>query len=221
MSQSGLAKKSIRAASFPVRSGEKVEITFATPLHLTALHRTVQSWARYVRQETNPIKLDSAELAVLAVRRWREGLAKRRTAKNLQEIKDHIQDNPHAEVAVLILAQASWQQGSSLVGLCHFRRTWCNNLFIDFLAVHPSISGNRTSPLGGVGTGVLHYVTKVASEIDAGVIWGEATQNSVFFYRKVFERDSMNDLIYVEKSDYTAFRDRVENKWSAAEVHKQ
>ncbi len=202
-----------RIGSFPVASGKVVELAYATAEKRQALGRAVRRWGDALRSGANPVKLDAVELANLAFRRWCEGLSKRRIAGTLQDIKDHIQDNPHAEVSVLLLARASWLRHRSLVGLCHFRRTWANNLFIDFLAAHPSIAGERESPLGGLGTGMLHHIMVVAEEIHAGAIWGEATQNSVWFYRKIFERPEMGDLIYLAPPEYAAFRKKVEEKW--------
>lgn len=183
--------------------------------------RGLQRWTRYIRPgDANPNKRDAAELTKLALRRWREGRAKRFVANTIEDVKDLIRDNPNVEVAALVLAKTPWFRRATTVGTCHFRRTWCNNVCVDFLTVHPLIVGNRASPIRGVGTGLLYYVTCVANEIDANNVWLEATQNSAPFYKKVFGRRSkVGDLLVLTKAEYNAFRVQTESKYkNVAEV---
>lgn len=191
---------------YTLAPGKTLRFSFATPKDC----RVVSSWKKSARKKPNPVVVDAIELAVLGVRRWREAMAKRRVANSVQDIRDFIQDNPHAEVAALLVAKAPWLQKKTLVGLCHFRRTWSNNIYIDFLTVHPLIVRNPKSPLRGVGTALLFFLSCIAAEIGAKVIWGEATQNSAGFYRKIFGREDIKDLIYVTEAEYKAFKNRVE-----------
>ncbi len=197
---------------FPVAPGKLLKFVFATRRDMKGL----QSWKEAVRGKNNPILLDAVELATIAFRRWREAKAKGRVANSIQEIKDFIQDNPHAEVAVLVLAKAPWLRKRTLLGLCHFRRTWSNNIYIDLLTSHPLIARNLDSPVRGVGTALLFFVSSVAGEVGAKAIWGEATQNSAHFYRKVFGRSDIKDLINLSEAEYTAFKKRIEEKLQSA-----
>lgn len=165
-------------------------------------------WLRSARRGSNPRVMDAAELATLAFRRWREVLVKR-VANDSADLIDRIKDNPHVEVTVLILIRAPWLRTNKLVGMCHLRRTWCNNVYIDFLTVHPRTLAGHNRPVKGIGTALLYFVTCIAKEIDAASIWGEATQNSAEFYQKVFSKPGIKDLIFLNKKDYTSFRDRI------------
>lgn len=164
-----------------------------------------RKWLKSANLGSNPNMMDAAELATLAFRRWREAVAKKRAATCRKDITDIITDNPHAEVTVLVVVKAPWLRNKP-VGFCHLRRTWCNNIYIDFLTVHPAHLGK----LSGVGTALLYFVSCLAAEIGAEVIWGETTQNSVEFYRRVFNKPGTKDLILLEKSDYTSFMDRIQ-----------
>jgi hypothetical protein len=172
-------------------------------------------WLKSAKLGSNPNVIDSAELATLAFRRWREALAKKRVANCIQDVVDFIRDNPHSEVSVLVLIKAPWLRNKKPVGLCHVRRTWCNNIYIDFLTVHPAVLAIPRRKVPGVGTALLYFVSCLAKEINAETIWGEATQNSVEFYRKLFNKPSTKDLIFLERRDYAEFIDRVEGDSSA------
>lgn len=193
---------------FPVAPGKNLKFVYATRRDTKGL----QSWRDAVHGKNNPILLDAVELATLAFRRWREAKTKGRVASSIQEIKDFIQDNPHAEVAVLILAKAPWLRKRTLLGLCHFHRTWANNLYIDLLTSHPLIARNLHSPIRGVGTALLYFVSGVGAEIGAKAIWGEATQNSAHFYRKVLGRSDVDDRFYLSETEYLEFKSRIEKK---------
>jgi hypothetical protein len=145
--------------------------------------------------------------------RWDEARARQRAASSIEEIQEFIQNNPHAEVAVMILAKAPWvrkKQLNTLVGLCTLRRTWANNIFIDFLSAHPRLTHNPRSPIRGVGTALMYAIATVGAAIGAKAIWGEATQNSAPFYAKLFGRLDMKDLLYLTDAEYTAFRTKVD-----------
>lgn len=189
--------------SFPIEKGRSLEFAFAKRRD----ERAFSKWLKSAPSASNPKVLDAMELGKLAFSRWKEALGKRRVADCVEDIKDYIDDSSEAEVSVLILVRARWLRGRNLVGLCLFRRTWCNNIYIDFLTKHPSLVVKRRKPLRGVGTALLYFITYVAAEIEAGAVWGEATQNSAKFYRKVFAKPEIKDLIFLTEEDYTAFKD--------------
>jgi hypothetical protein len=196
--------------SFALPTGKNLEFVFATKRDDMLFRR----WAKSARRGSIPRVVDALELATLSFRRWREECVKGRIANSFDEIQEFIQDNPHAEVAVLILAKAPWLRSGSLVGLCHCRRTWCNNIYIDFLTVHPRLV--RSKSVRGVGTALLYVVTSLAAKLDAGVVWGEATQNSHKFYRRVFGIEDIRDLILLGKTEYMAFQSQVKEKQQAS-----
>jgi N-acetylglutamate synthase-like GNAT family acetyltransferase len=178
--------------------------------------RAFRAWLRSAETSSNPNVQDALELCTLAFRRWREEKAKGRVTESIEDIKDFIQDNPYAEVSQLVLARAPWLKNGTLVGLCHFHRTWSNNVYIDFLAMHPRLVRKRAAPLRGVGTALLYYVACVAAEIDADAIWGETTQNSAPFYRRAFGRQDIRDMLYLKREDYKEFKARIEEKLKPA-----
>jgi len=189
---------------FPIDTQREFVFAFATLKDDQAF----RIWLRSAHLGSNPRVMDAAELATLAFRRWREALVKKRVANDSADLIDRIRDNPHVEVTVLVLIRAPWLRTNKLVGMCHLRRTWCNNVYIDFLTVHPRALAGRNRP-EGIGTALLYFVTCIAKEINAASIWGEATQNSATFYQKVFSKPGIKDLIFLKKKDYTSFSDRI------------
>lgn len=51
---------------------------------------------------------------------------------------------------------------------------------------------------------MLWYLCLVGERIDAGMVWGEATQTSCSFYSHVFNKN-IRDLIVLEKAEYVDF----------------
>ena len=191
---------------FQIDGGKKLEFVFAKRND----HRLFNRWVKSANPGSNPNVLNAMELATLAFRRWKEAHKEGQVAHSVQDIKDYIRNNPHEEITILILVRARWLKDRTLAGLCHFRRTWCNNIFIDFLTRHPSLVRKpTTSKIRGVGTALLYFVTSVAAEIEAGAVWGEATQNSAEFYKGAFEKPNIKDLFFLKKKDYTAYVKRI------------
>lgn len=161
----------------------------------------------------HPAERDAVEFAESAYMRWKAYKNRDNYAYSIQDIKDFIKDNPNAEVANFVLLKWDLEVPSSVLGLCHFRRTWCNNLIIDYLVVHPTIAKPDRITIKGVGTSLLYYIAKVSTEIDVKYIWGEATQNSYTFYNKLFEINSIRDLILVKKRKYITFFNTISEKY--------
>ncbi len=167
-----------------------------------SLRDALGGWTSLVKNEQSPIPRDAAELAQLAYQRWayyRRGLS---VASTLKDLRTKINDNPHAEVAVLLLAKSDTRFRSvqmNVVALCLLRRTWYNNLYIDFLAKHPR------APFASAGGAVLWHISKVAKSIGAHAIWGETTQNSVGYYKRVLGKKRMTDLLFLKRKEYEAF----------------
>ena len=100
---------------------------------------------------------------------------------SIDELKRRIAADPDAEVALMAVIKADWFPGPGVLGVCHFRRTWCNNLFVDFLTTQPEVASRSGARVFGVGTWLLASVVQVAEEIQAAAIWGEATKSSASF----------------------------------------
>ncbi|MBI3490885.1 MAG: hypothetical protein HY047_03705 [Acidobacteria bacterium] len=201
--------------SYPL--DDKRHITFVAAARRDS--KMLKAWDEAARGESNPIRRDAADLAHLAFRRWREARAGLYVASTLREIQASTQNNPYAEVAVLILAKGEFLRNGRLAGLCFFRRTWCNNILIDFLAVHPLLAQNPDAPVRGVGFALLYFVAHVAESLRARAIWGEATQNSAKFYAGIFKK-RVRDLFYVTQLKYVAFRSELEAKLRERSKHR-
>jgi len=157
----------------------------------------LDEWRESLGDDTNPIRIDAVNFATLACKRFSAHSPFENYVHDIAEIADFLRDNPYSEVANLVAVAADWFPTSRILGLAHFRRTWSNNLILDYLAVHPLIARpNKDSPLivRGVGTALLFFLCSLARRYECGCIWGEATQNSCDFYQKVFNLDSVKDL---------------------------
>lgn len=195
--------------TFQLPAGPLVFTAVGTkPYQSKAIRRALESWQKLVRSDPNPIARDAAELARLAYGKWAYYRSALEIGATLKDVVAKIRDNPNAEVAVLLLAKAPQLRDRRIrmriAGVCLFRRTWCNNVFIDFLARHP------LDPVKGAGTALLCYVARIASVIDADAIWGETTQNSAGYYAKAFGEPEIKDLLYVGREKYQAFWKRTE-----------
>jgi hypothetical protein len=207
-------KGSQQNQSIPVRAGS-VEIFYAgNPAQVTHLHGEIDRWQGAIHGNPSPAQRDSLELALYAIRRWQEAHKLDRTAKSVKLLKDMIKDNPRGEVRVLGVARATWLRAHRTVGVCSFRRTWCNNIALDVIAAHPVLDERENSPIAGLGTGLIHHVCLVAESIEAYAIWGECTQNSRDFYAAFGDRPPVaQDLIVLSAEDYKPLKIKIETKW--------
>lgn len=119
-----------------------------------------------------------------------------------------IRNNPHEEVQLLVLGKSKIPD-AAMAGLCLFRRTWCNNVAVDLLAVHPREVASERQRFKGLGPCLLWYVAEFAEELEAESLWLEATQNSATFYERAFELKGVKDLVVLDRNQYTLFRDSV------------
>lgn len=168
--------------------------------------RSLQSWQRAAKGIANPSARDSADLAKAAFAKWIRCRRERRAANSLREAVDLVRNNPHEEVGMLVLAKSTLA-GAAMAGVCHFRRTWCNNVMVDFLAVHPREVRSEQSRFKGLGSCLLWYVAEFADELEAETLWLEATQNSAPAYQRIFGLEAVKDLVVLSRSQYTVFRD--------------
>ncbi|RXH55776.1 hypothetical protein GRAN_2633 [Granulicella sibirica] len=207
---------------FEVRGG-RVQVVYASgEPELKALKEEIGRWEGSIGNDPSPPQQDSLELARYAVRRWGEAYKQKPqkgTAHTMERLKQMIVNNPRSDVRMLALAQVGWLQGEKTVGVCMFRRTWCNNIALEVVAAHPGLDEKKESPISGLGTGFLHHVSSVAETISASAIWGECTQNSAEFY-KVFvdQPEHLKDLIILPKEQYQEIRLSIETIWKGRDT---
>lgn len=176
----------------------------------------LKQWRSSIANDRHPIRRDSVDFAALACKRFTANSSVENYAQCVKDIEVHIQNNPHSEVANLVLVKCDWFPESSVIGVVHFRRTWCNNIILDYLASHP---WSAAPPVGfptrvsGVGVAILCFLSRLAGRLGSNAIWGETTQNSCRIYESFFELDSVDDLLYVERNRLVGFAEAIEKKW--------
>src|ERR1700722_15511807 len=79
-------------------------------------------------------------------------------AKSIEEISAHIKADKHCEVAGLVLMKCGWLPDSEVIGVGHFRRTWSNNIVLDYLAAFP-FATKPPAIIKGVGSALLWFIS--------------------------------------------------------------
>jgi hypothetical protein len=171
----------------------------------------LSAWRNTLGDDPNPIRNEAVTLAQLALFRYQEHSAILPYARSIDDIGDHIATNPKSEVACFVLLKCGWFPDSEVLGICHFRRTWSNNIILDYLAAHPFIARLPSAyphEIHGVGVALLYFLSLVAKRYNCGAIWGEATQTSFSFYNHVMKLESAEDLIFVPQAKFLEFLNR-------------
>lgn len=174
-----------------------------------------QEWRRLLGDDANPRRIDAVDFAEIAVHRFEAHSAIEPYAKTIDDIGDHIENNPRSEVACLVLLKCDWFPDSKVIGVSHFRRTWTNRIVLDYLAIHPfSARPPDQYPyiVQGIGSALLYFLCSIAKRYGCEAIWGEATQNSCGFYKKVFYLNSVEDLIFAPRENFLRFMDKMEEQ---------
>ena len=142
--------------------------------------------------------LDALEYARLASKRWRYYRITGATVASLAELRDKVQHNPKAEVAMIFVARPTWRSPTPLLGFAYFRRTWCHHLVVDFLSAHPRVIAEKPERIRGIGTGILYQLVALSEEIEIPCIWGEATAYSAPFYERALNVEQILDHFFIE-----------------------
>lgn len=144
---------------------------------------------------------DARELAMLAAKRWRHYRRTHTLAYSLTQLEQLIAAAPEGEYCFHLKVTADWFPAS--LGGAMVRRTWCHHLMLDFMFVHPSISGRKLN-VRGVGLKIFQSVCFIAHTIKAPVVWGEATSDSSTFYQKQLHRP-VKDRFELSEAEIAAF----------------
>jgi hypothetical protein len=164
-----------------------VELKFATESEV----RGVRAW-----NKTKPT--DAGEFAALAAKRWFYYAREDSAIESLTDLKKAIRRNERSELAFLLLATAPWARRYKYLALAYCRRTWCNHLVLDFLAVRPGLKVSN-QPVFGLGAGILVALTHLANSLNCDSLWGEATASSAPFYEKVLGTSPIKDLFVIDR----------------------
>ena len=141
---------------------------------------------------------DALEYARLASKRWRYYRRTGATVASLAELREAIRRNPKAEVAMILVACATWPSPTPILGFAYFRRSWSHHLIVDFLSAHPRVIDGRPERIRGVGSGLLQQLVAVAEAMDIPCIWGEATSHSAPFYERALNVTQILDHFFIE-----------------------
>lgn len=169
----------------------------------------IDVWRDKLVADSDPRRKDALDLAQLATDSF---IAHSRVqlpyVNSEDEISSSIETEPRGEFAGFVMLHCTSFPDAEIVGISHFRRTWCNNIILDYLAAHPfAANPPRGYPhvLGGVGTVLLWYICNIAQLHSCGCIWGEATYDSRGYYNHVLGLKDANDLILIHPPEYTKF----------------
>ncbi len=156
--------------------------------------------------------MDAVEYAGLACKRWDFYVQQDRAISTVQALKK-ARDAGGDEFAFLTVVKFPAHKKAETGGLCLFRRTWCNHLVVDFLAVNPIYLKGGKYPLSGIGAALLLGVIEMAQVFDCGMIWGEATRESAGNYEAFFGIGNVTDRFEVERKTYLEFKARYFERW--------
>lgn len=175
---------------------DEAQLDFATGKDIQA----VKNWSVSPRLEKLPdMKYranEACELAQLAAKRWRYYRDSRTFATSIEHLKSLITADPQGEFSFHFKVTAKWFP--EIMGAAMIRRTRCHHIMIDFLFVHPDISG-RLLPIKTVGVQMLQSICLLARELGCKRVWGEATRDSAPFYQNQLGKD-IEDHFSIEKA---------------------
>lgn len=143
------------------------------------------AWHSAGRAADSASHRDSLEYATLAGKRWRyleeQGLVPASPA----ELRDSAEKQPTGEFG-LALALRERTPAGSILGVAFARRTWANNLMLEFLAASPHASNG----IKGVGRALMQALALIGLSLQCGELWGECTELSQGFYVTLKSRTS-------------------------------
>ncbi len=145
----------------------------------------VEEWQRQLRKSSSPRANDSVEYALQARRRWKFVREQGFAPPSLREFEDDIQREPRADLGfALSLANPIHTGHEHAFGFVFVRRTFCNHLFLEFLAASPSTE----ETIIGVGTQLMLTLALLARRWRSAELWGECTLVSTSFYSGLLKK---------------------------------
>ena len=199
--------------TFPVlRSEEPAPVTLDFASHADVIAAARWRIPGVLKGTFQSRAADAREFAILAAKRWRHYRDASTAASSLPALRRMIAADPHGEFCFHLTVTAPWFTGS--LGGAMIRRTWCHHLIVDFLFVHPRISG-QLEPVRGVGLGILQGICCLATILDCRRVWGEATRDSAPFYERQLGR-RVADSFFLSAANIAAFTRRMRTKRQVA-----
>lgn len=156
--------------------------------------------------------VDSAELIDAASRRAEFYLDRGRTVLSVDALAALRKADAKVDAMFVCLFFVPEFDSEVPSGFALFRRTWANNLYLEFLAASPAISGRKVN-LAGIGLAGLFETFNTALQLNAGEVWMETTELSAAYYRKVFGLKSqpVDHLILPVKKSFKTLKARIDS----------
>src|SRR5438046_423977 len=127
-----MAHVSLTAPLIPVRGGTVAVDYLKVAGDTRRIHHAIDRWETSIGEDVTPPQRDAVEFARLAADRWAEACRQKRTVSSINHLQLAINDHPRQELRLLAIANAKFMRRDSMVGITLFRRTWCNNIALDF-----------------------------------------------------------------------------------------
>src|ERR1017187_13020 len=188
---------------------------------------TETHWIHYWRSYIQPQdvrKADAIEFFESALSKWELYATRGRIATSILDFKKQIKRDSHVDTLAMFVIDANWWKTREPfpalppkpMGFCQFRRTWCNNIAVDYIAAHPVLL-DPNPPVLGVGTALLYQVAIVAKNLGAKSIWLETTDLSLGYYRGMFGTKAASDLLILPAS---VFYQSLHRRFAGARMKK-
>lgn len=170
-------------------------------------------WKKEMPDTKDPVVEDALEFAELAGKRWRSYQQLKRVISSLAQLKSRIRAHPSEEFVMMAVIKCDAPTCPPILGFCLFRRTWCNHLALDFLAVNQQGRAGLGPKVGGVGTFLVGFVCRLAADIGAAQICCETTQRSAQIYETWFMLKELRDVMQVPAQSAADFLSRLHAGW--------
>lgn len=166
--------------------------------------KRLQEWSAVSKPETSPLDAkDAAQYAIEALERLTRLREKKLAASSVTEAYALIEANPTQEVAMLLVLDAPWWTAGRPACFAYLRRTWCGNLYLEYLSKHPVAVATPELGFGKAMEATLAWVGEVASEIKASWVWWETTDRSE---KKYVELVGARNLLHSDVRDLIVVR---------------
>jgi hypothetical protein len=98
----------------------EAEITFGDRDDIRCLNR----WRFPKDSQGNESIRDALEFARLASKRWRYYHQTEAAVTSLADLRAAIRRDAHTEIAMVLVARATWPSATPILGFAYFRRSW-------------------------------------------------------------------------------------------------